>query len=451
MCEFQAIVMAAGRGSRMYPLTENIPKSILPVGNLPLIWYPLNLLQTSGFEEVIVVVLESERDLISNSIEKCFDAKMKIEIVPIPDNSAMGTADSLRHIKEKIERDILVVSCDIIAEVKLHQLADIHRTYDATITVLLSSNESNEEEKEENTKKKTKKNLLTQRDIIGLDGQQNRLLIFDAEDDLDEILTLHKSLLKRFPYVNIKSDLLDGHLYIIKKWVVDFLISNKSINSIKGELIPYLIKKQYRKNKKCVEPQDLASSKEVMEEDTKNDIFNYIERNELDEWTQSLSTSDRICTEKMRCHCYIMDDGHCLRINTVPTYMESNRLIPKLLPTLSAKKELVHPLANVKKSQVGSDSMVGEGCNISESQVSIKKSIIGKHVTIGDKVKITNSVIMNHVTIKDSCNITGSVICNNVLINENSTLKDCQVGESQTLPEGSDVKGEAFGKGHMNI
>ncbi len=52
MSEFQAIIMAAGRGSRMYPLTENFPKSLLPVGNLPLIWYPLNLLVTSGFEGI---------------------------------------------------------------------------------------------------------------------------------------------------------------------------------------------------------------------------------------------------------------------------------------------------------------------------------------------------------------------------------------------------------------
>lgn len=50
MSEFQAVIMAAGRGSRMYPLTENFPKSILPVGNLPLVWYPLNLLVASGFE-----------------------------------------------------------------------------------------------------------------------------------------------------------------------------------------------------------------------------------------------------------------------------------------------------------------------------------------------------------------------------------------------------------------
>ncbi len=39
--------------------------------------------------------------------------------------------------------------------------------------------------------------FLDQRDIIGLDSQQNRLLFLDAEDDLDEILILHKSLLKR--------------------------------------------------------------------------------------------------------------------------------------------------------------------------------------------------------------------------------------------------------------
>ena len=61
------------------------------------------------------------------------------------------------------------------------------------------------------------------------------------------------------------------------------------------------------------------------------DIFDYIEKNELDEWAQSLSTSDCICTKDMKCHCFIMEDGHCLRINTVPTYMESNRLVSTLI------------------------------------------------------------------------------------------------------------------------
>lgn len=48
--EFQAVVMAAGGGSRMTDLTSSIPKPLLPVGNRPLLWYPLNLLERAGFE-----------------------------------------------------------------------------------------------------------------------------------------------------------------------------------------------------------------------------------------------------------------------------------------------------------------------------------------------------------------------------------------------------------------
>ena len=40
--------------------------------------------------------------------------------------------------------------------------------------------------------------FLGQRDIIGIEHRQNRLLFLDAEDDLDEKLTVHKSLLERY-------------------------------------------------------------------------------------------------------------------------------------------------------------------------------------------------------------------------------------------------------------
>ena len=48
--EFQAVVMAAGRGSRMTELTSCIAKPLLPVGNKPMIWYPVNMLEKAGFQ-----------------------------------------------------------------------------------------------------------------------------------------------------------------------------------------------------------------------------------------------------------------------------------------------------------------------------------------------------------------------------------------------------------------
>ena len=50
--EFQAVVMAAGRGSRMTDLTHDKPKCLLPIGNRPMIWYSLKMLQDAGFQGI---------------------------------------------------------------------------------------------------------------------------------------------------------------------------------------------------------------------------------------------------------------------------------------------------------------------------------------------------------------------------------------------------------------
>ena len=53
--EFQAIVLADhddGSGTRLYPLLEKTPKSLLPIAGRPLIAYQLALLERSGFKEV---------------------------------------------------------------------------------------------------------------------------------------------------------------------------------------------------------------------------------------------------------------------------------------------------------------------------------------------------------------------------------------------------------------
>lgn len=48
--EFQAVVLAAGIGSRFRDLVGNRPKCLLQVGSYPLIFYPLNFAATYGFD-----------------------------------------------------------------------------------------------------------------------------------------------------------------------------------------------------------------------------------------------------------------------------------------------------------------------------------------------------------------------------------------------------------------
>lgn len=55
--EMQAIVLAAGNGSRMSELSGERPKCLLPIGPLPLVWYPLHMLQAHGFQGLMVSIL----------------------------------------------------------------------------------------------------------------------------------------------------------------------------------------------------------------------------------------------------------------------------------------------------------------------------------------------------------------------------------------------------------
>lgn len=453
MVEFQAVIMAAGTGSRMFPLTERIPKALLPVGNLPVIWYPINLLDKAGFEEIIIIVLDSAVTQFHQILPSVCNPKLKLDFVTIPDDTDMGTADALRCIKDKIEKDVFVVSCDLVTDIALHHLADIHRSHDSTLSVFLAPvpQTSADREAASNPKAKKKTDSTGQLDYISIDSRENRLLFFATEADLDESLMIRKPLLKRYPCINIVKNLMDAHLYIIKKWVVDYLAENKSISSIKGELIPYLVNKQFQKHKKLNDIISESVDTSVQESSNiKLDIHDFAKEDDIISYTRELSSwsgtlTDIDHTNNIRCHAYVMESGICLRTNTVPLYMEANRQISKLLPCLTAKEvSLIHPLATIKpKSQVGNDCMVDESVSIGE-KVSIKKSVIGKHTTIGEKVKISNSVIMDHVTITEGCNIQGSIICTNAYVKKKASLKDCQVGDSHTIAEGADLKGEAL-------
>nr|XP_012631792.1 translation initiation factor eIF-2B subunit gamma [Microcebus murinus] len=410
--EFQAVVMAVGGGSRMTDLTSSIPKPLLPVGNKPLIWYPLNLLERVGFEEVIVV---TTRD-VQKALCAEFKMKMKADIVCLPDDAETGTADSLRHIYPKLK----ILRNGISG---LYAAQTLSLTYQERLLVHSFSQA-----------------LVEQRDFIGVDSTGKRLLFMANEADLDEELVIKGSILQKHPRIRFHTGLVDAHLYCLKKYVVDFLMENRSITSIRSELIPYLVRKQFSS----------ASSQqgqEEKEEDPKKkdpkslDIYSFIkEENTLtlapfdtcwnacrgDRW-EDLSRS------QVNCYVHIMKEGLCSRVSTLGLYMEANRQVPKLLPVLCPEESLIHSSAQiVSKHLVGVDSLIGPDTQVGEKS-SIKHSVIGSSCVIRDRVTITNCILMNSVTVEEGSNIQGSVICNNAVIEKGADIKNCLIGSGQRI------------------
>ncbi|MUV89159.1 NTP transferase domain-containing protein [Halapricum sp. CBA1109] len=104
----QAVILAAGQGTRMRPLTEQTPKPMLPVADRPLVAHVADAAVDAGASELIVVV-GYEADAVRSYFG---DAYRGVEVTFAVQQSQEGTADAVRAAREYIDGPFAVLNGD---------------------------------------------------------------------------------------------------------------------------------------------------------------------------------------------------------------------------------------------------------------------------------------------------------------------------------------------------
>jgi NDP-sugar pyrophosphorylase family protein len=121
----KALVLSAGYGERLRPLTEKIPKPLLEVGGRPLIHYPLLMLRRAGIVEVAINVHH-----LAAQIESALgrgDA-LGIRITYSPEPALLGTGGPLLALREFFgDEPFVMLNCDTIMGLDLPRMIGLHR------------------------------------------------------------------------------------------------------------------------------------------------------------------------------------------------------------------------------------------------------------------------------------------------------------------------------------
>lgn len=452
MLEFQSVVLAGGRGSRLPDVGGDIPKCLLPVGPYPILWYSLNLLEKIGFQDTMIIVLSNDKSDILNALEKC-PLKIKYELVPIPSDKDWGTADSLRHIYEKIISDLIVVSGDLITDINMTEVINLYRKHDASLVSLFLNN--GPEEYIELPGPKTK--VKPERDLVGLDEETGRLVFLASASDFDEDFEIPRVLIQKHNSVKIYSRLLDAHVYILKKWVLDFLVEQVKFSTLKGELLPYIVKKQLSKPKSAAEEKNAS----MINVDLRKDIFKFASHRGYEkEITQFSSYNDHSYGMKALYHedlirCYgFIPKNECfgMRINTLSAFYLVNSKINSQWDKVagSAMSNRLNPTSEVRTKQIDDLSTVGDQSILSE-KTSIKNSFIGSNCTVENKVRISNCIIMNNVTIKEGCVLQDCILYTGATVEAGTSLQHCLVGPHHSVATGTNGNHQIFSETRENM
>lgn len=203
----KALLLSAGLGTRLKPLTDNQPKCLLQINGKPLLYYWLDLLESENISEVII-----NTHYLAENIEKSIEKRNnKIKILLTYEPQLLGSAGTIftnKHIFEREENFLLLYS-DNLTNVSLSTIIDFHKQVDSIFTTYVYET-----------------NKPTEKGIFEYDYNSGKVLSFEEKP--------------KYP----KSNFANAGIGVLNKKIFDFCSSKAPLDFAKA-IMPHIREKMY--------------------------------------------------------------------------------------------------------------------------------------------------------------------------------------------------------------
>ncbi len=201
----KAVIMAGGLGTRLRPLTNIMPKHVLPVLGKPMIEYVIKSMASAGFEEIILTtghIYDKIVETVGDATQYGAKAIYSIESKPL------GTAGSVKRVEAFLDDTFIVGSGDVLADVNIKELYEFHKKKGAVATMAL-----------------TKVENPTEYGIVGLD-KDGKIVKFKEKPLEYEVF----------------SNLINAGIYVLEPEALDY-VPKETMFDFSKNLFPVLLEK----------------------------------------------------------------------------------------------------------------------------------------------------------------------------------------------------------------
>ena len=376
--KLQAVILADSFSRDFTPITFDHSKSMLPLVNVKMIDYVLELLCINNVKEVFIFCV-SHCDALESYVSNNTNWEVQfttLRIIKSP--RCNGTGQALRELDDLgiIRSDpFILINGDVVANVNLTKAIEYHkskRKEDPTMIMTLVLKELDPC----SNIKPISDNLL-----VGINPKTHQIVTFENDLSIEsDSLELAPEILKEHESIVFRKDLVDCCIDICSPEVLVQFSDNFDYQDVRRDFI----------------------------------------RNEVGNWELG-----------QHIFGYLLEDEYAARVTDVRAYHGvANDLVQKwchpIVPDaqLAGDSYYIHHGnyvyldndANIASSAIiKSSCVIGSGTSIGDSS-HLMNAIVGRNVTIGKNVSIVNSHIWDGCNIGDGAKIEGAIVCHNVII-----------------------------------